>query len=132
MEKERNSFLYKEESYKILGACFEVYKEIGPGFLEAVYQECLEYEFRIQGISFEAQKHLCIRYKDYELKQQYIPDFVCYDSIIIELKAVSAITDQHQAQVINYLKATKHESGFIMNFSGFPKLDYKRIALNNV
>ena len=94
---------YADESYKILGACFEVYKRMGPGFLEGIYQGCLEHEFQLRGISFASQVQLEVKYKDIVLKQTYIPDFICYDTIIIELKAVSKLSDHHKAQVINYL-----------------------------
>ena len=98
--------LFKNECYKIMGACFEVYKEKGCGFVEPVYQECLSLELSMQGIPFAEQVELPIKYKGQTLKQTYKPDFVCFDKIIVEIKAVSQITDEHRAQVHNYLKAT--------------------------
>ena len=103
--------VYREESYAITGACFEVYKEKGVGFVEPVYQECLELEFGLRGIAFESQGRLALSYKGVPLKQGYIPDFVCMGKIIVELKAVSALTDEHRAQVHNYLRATGHRLG---------------------
>src|SRR6185312_1977950 len=98
--------LYKEEVYAVQGAVFEVYREMGCGFLEAVYQECLFKEFQNRGIPFEAQEELRISYKGEILTQTYLPDFVCYGQVILELKATKAIAPEHQAQILNYLKAT--------------------------
>lgn len=105
------------------------YKEKGCGFLEAVYQECLQLEFADQDISFAAQKKLNLTYKGRPLKQTYEPDFVCDDKIIVEIKAVSALTDEHRAQVYNYLRATGHRLGLLVNFGHFPKIESERIAL---
>ena len=121
--------LYKDESYEIIGACFEVYKEKGNGFVEPVYQECLEMEFGLQGVPFSAQERLRLSYKGQELKQRYIPDFMCYEKIIVELKAVTQLTDEHRAQVLNYLKATGYRLGLLVNFGHHPKLEYERIIL---
>ena len=121
--------IYKEESYRIIGACFEVYKEKGCGFLEAVYQECLECEFEIQGMLFVPQKPLALSYKGRPLKQRYTADFICFDKIIVELKAVSALADEHRSQVLNYLNATGFKLGLLVNFGHHPKLEYERIVL---
>jgi GxxExxY protein len=121
-------FIYKDETYRILGACFEVYKEKGCGFLEAVYQECLEIEFEMQGILFVPKKPLALSYKGRPLKQKYEPDFICFDKIIVELKAVSALADEHRAQVINYLNATGFKVGLLVNFGHYPKVKYERLA----
>jgi len=121
--------IYREESYRIMGACFEVYKEKGCGFLEAVFQECLELEFGDQGIPFVAQPRLELSYKGRALKQGYTPDFVCYGKIVVELKAVSALADEHRAQMHNYLKATGHRLGLLLNFGHYPKVEAERIAL---
>ena len=120
--------IYKKESYLIIGACFEVYKEKGCDFLESVYQECLEIEFGLQGIPFKSQITLDIEYKGKILKHRYIPDFVCFDKIILEIKAVSGFTDEHRAQVHNYLKATGYKLGLLVNFGHYPKLEYNRIV----
>jgi GxxExxY protein len=121
--------LYKDESYKIIGACFEVYTEKGNGFVEPVYQECLELEFSLQEIPCSAQATLRLSYKGRELKQRYVPDFMCYEKIIVELKAVTQLTDEHRAQVLNYLKATSYRLGLLVNFGHYPKLEYERIIL---
>ena len=120
--------VFKEESYSIMGACFEVYREKGCGFLEAVYQECLEREFRLQGISFKSQPCLPLSYKGVPLEQTYQPDFICFDQIIVEIKAVSEVTDVHRAQVHNYLKATGYKLGLLINFGNYPKLGRERIV----
>ncbi|MCG2712633.1 MAG: GxxExxY protein [Candidatus Omnitrophica bacterium] len=119
--------LFKNESYKIIGACFEVYNEKGNGFLEAVYQECLGIEFEEQNISFIEKPKLELRYNDRKLKQTYEPDFVCFKEIIVELKSVKALTDEHRAQVHNYLKAADKRLGLLVNFGHYPKLEYERI-----
>lgn len=120
--------IYKEESYAIMGACFSVYKDKGCGFLEAVYQECLEIEFEFQRIPFVNQKTLDLFYRGRKLNSIYKPDFICFDKIIVELKAVQNITEEHKAQVINYLKATGYELGLLVNFGHFPKIQSERIA----
>ena len=121
--------LYKDESYQIMGACFEVYKEKGCGFAEAVYQECLEIEFELQGLSFKAQSELHLTYKRKPLKQKFIPDFILFEKIVVELKAVSELTDGHRAQVHNYLRASGFRLGLLVNFGHFPKVEYERIVL---
>ncbi len=121
--------IYKDESYRIIGACFEVYKEKGCGFLEAVYQECLEIEFEMQEVLFVPQKPLALVYKGRPLKQRYTADFICFDKIIVELKAVSSLADEHRAQVLNYLHATGFKLGLLVNFGHHPKLEYDRIVL---
>ena len=120
--------VFKEESYSIMGACFEVYREKGCGFLEAVYQECLEREFRLQDIPFESQPCLHLSYKGVPLEQTYQPDFICFDKIIVEIKAVSEVTDIHRAQVHNYLKATGYKLGLLINFGNYPQLGRERIV----
>lgn len=111
------SLLYPEESYKINGAIYEVHKNLGPGLLEKVYQEALEREFKLQGIPYEREKGFSIVYKGDELEQKYIADFVCYDKIIVELKAVEELLPIHTAQVINYLCITGYKLGLLVNFN---------------
>lgn len=123
--------LFKEESYRIIGACFEVYREKGNGFLEAVYQECLSIELAEQEIPFVEKPKMELRYKDRKLEQEYAPDFLCYDQIIVEIKAVKQLADEHRAQVINYLKSTGRELGLLVNFGHYPRLEYERF-LNQV
>jgi GxxExxY protein len=120
--------IYKEESYQIQGAIFEVYREMGSGFLEAVYQECLEKEIGLEGIPFVAQKELPLAYKGQKLSQTYKPDFIAYGRIIVELKAVKEIAQEHKAQVINYLKATGFKLGLLVNFGSYPKATIIRLA----
>ena len=122
------NIVFKDESYKVMGACFEVYKEKGPGFLEPVYQECLEIEFGLRAIPFVAQGELELTYKGRPLEQKYKPDFVCFGKIIVEIKALSGLADEHRAQVHNYLKATGHRLGLLVNFSHYPQLEYERIV----
>lgn len=124
-----SELIYPEESYKIMGACFEVYRQKGCGFLEAVYQECLELEFKDQGIPFLAQQKLALTYKGRTLKQTYEPDFLCFGKIILEIKAVASLTGEHRAQVQNYLRAPGHRLGLLVNFGHYPKLEAERIAL---
>ena len=124
-----STIIHPEQSYQIMGACFEVYKEKGCGFFEAVYQECLELEFADQDILFAAQQKLSLTYKGRPLKQTYEPDFVYDGEIILEIKAVSTLTDEHRAQVHNYLRATGHRLGLLVNFGHYPMVESERIAL---
>jgi len=121
--------LFKDESYAIQGAIFEVYREMGCGFLEAVYQECLQRELRERNIPFVTQPVLSLRYKGDNLEQCYQPDLICYDKIILELKAVKEIAPVHEAQLHNYLKASGLRLGLLVNFGHYPKVEIKRIIL---
>jgi len=121
-----SELLFNEETYQIRGACFEVYKEKGCGFLEGVYQECLGIELSSHGIPFVAQPKLELEYKGRKLKTEYRPDLICFDKIIVELKAVSALTDEHRAQIHNYLKATGLRLGLLVNFGHCPKVEIER------
>ena len=121
--------IYKDESYKIVGAAFNVYNKLGHGFLEAVYQEALEIELKRQGIPYEREKELKIIYDGIELKQTYKADFVCYGKIIVELKAVSYLENAHRAQVYNYLHATGFKLGILLNFGNTDELEKERIVL---
>ncbi len=123
------AILYKSESYAIMSACFAVYKDKGCGFLEPVYQECMEIELAHQQIAFVAQPKLRLKYRGRILTQTYEPDLICYDKIIVELKAVSALADEHRAQLLNYLHATQLKLGLLVNFGHYPKLECERIAL---
>jgi GxxExxY protein len=119
---------YEEESYRIRGAVYEVNREIGCGFLEAVYQECLAREFALGEIPFTARRELSLFYKGEALAQTYRPDFVCYGLIVVEIKAVADLTNEHRAQVHNYLHATKLELGLLVNFGHHPKAQVVRIV----
>jgi GxxExxY protein len=124
-----DKILFKEECYKIQGAVFEVYREMGCGFLEAVYQECLVKELKSRSVPFVAQQELKLMYKGEALQQTYKPDLICYGQIIVELKAVKEIAPEHKAQVLNYLKATGMTLGLLVNFGTYPKADITRLAL---
>ncbi|MDA8410688.1 MAG: GxxExxY protein [Treponema sp.] len=121
--------LYREECFKIQGSIFEVYKEMGPGFLESVYQECLVRELMERGIPFQQQCEIRIRYKGDAIQQYFKADLICYDLIIIELKACKSLEPIHRAQLMNYLKATGKRLGLLVNFNAYPKVDIERIIL---
>ena len=120
--------IYRDECFNIVGACFEVYNDKGCGFLESVYQECLEMENEYQRIPFLSQDALRLYYRGRELQQKFIPDFICFDKIIVEIKAVRQLEDEHRAQVINYLNATGYKLGVLVNFGGYPKLEWERLV----
>lgn len=123
--------LFPEESYQIQGAVIDVYREMGCGFLEAVYQECLEKELLARNVPFVAQQELVLTYKGGRLAQTYKPDFICFGHIIVELKAVKGIAPEHKAQLLNYLKATCLELGLLINFGAYPKAEIVRMANTN-
>jgi len=122
------TFLYKDECYRIIGACMAVHRELGHGFLEPVYQEALAIELDYQGIPFVREQELNIKYRGIELSKIYKADFVCYNGIIVELKAISELSNDHIAQLINYLKATNLKVGLMINF-GTSSLQHKRLVL---
>ena len=121
------SLYYKDEAYKIIGACMNVHRELGQGFLEAVYQEALALEFKEQKIPYVKEEKIDIYYKENTLQQFYIADFICYGNIIVELKAVTDLEPTHTAQVLNYLKATDLTLGLLVNF-GTTSLESKRLV----
>ena len=121
--------LLKENTFKIIGACFEVHKNLGCGFLEAVYAEALAIEFNARNIPFEKEKILKISYKDVVLEKSYVADYLCFSNVVLELKALTALTTQHESQLINYLKATGLQVGLLINF-GEQSLKYKRLVLS--
>ena len=120
--------IYKEEFYKIIGICMEVHKILGRGFLEIVYKDAIEYEFRKNSIPYEREKEYKIPYKEIVLKHSYNADFVVFDKIILEVKAVNGIIDDFIKQTLNYLSASKNKLGIIVNF-GEDSLKYKRLVL---
>lgn len=124
-----NKLINEEETYAILGACFEVYKEKGCGFLEAVYQECLSVEFGLRGIPFRALVELPLEYKGVRLNKAYLADFIAFGQVLLEIKAVSTLTDEHRAQLQNYLHATGLKVGLLVNFGHFPKAQHERFVL---
>lgn len=117
-EEERNlaNSIYPDETYAIVGAAMEVHRILGPGFSESIYQEALAIEFERQGIPFEKEKAIIVKYKDIDLHNTFRADFVCYQDIIVELKALESTTLEHRSQVINYLKATGFKLGLLINF----------------
>lgn len=121
--------VYAAESYQLMGACFEVYREKGCGFLEGVFQECLEIELGDRGIPHLAQPSLVLSYKGRPLRQTYTPDFICFGKIVLEIKAVSGLADEHRAQVHNYLRATGHRLGLLVNFGHHPMVEWERIVI---
>ncbi len=123
-----SELIYKNESYKIIGACFEVYKLKGIGFTEPIYQECLQIEFGLQGIPFVSQPELQIEYKGTVLAHTFKPDFICFGNIIVELKALEKLNDIHRSQSLNYLNATTFELKLLVNFGHFPRLEYERLV----
>ncbi|NBC08999.1 MAG: GxxExxY protein [Bacteroidetes bacterium] len=121
----KKELLYRNEVYDIVNCAIEVHRELGPGFLEAVYQEALEIEFGLQNLPFEREKWLSIYFKGHKLSKRYRADFFCFDKIIVEIKAVSSVPKDTTAQILNYLKGTKCRVGVLLNF-GQPKLEFKR------
>ena len=121
--------VHADEVFRIQGAVFEVNRMMGAGFLEAVYQECLAIEFGSRGIPFAATPKLALAYKGAPLRQYYCPDFVCFDGVVVELKALNEIAPEHRAQVLNYLKASGLRVGLLVNFGRAPKARIERLIL---
>jgi GxxExxY protein len=119
---------FQEETYKLIGVCMEVHRNLGKGFLEVVYKDALQYELRKMNIGFEREKKFEIAYKDIILPHYYIADFVAFGKIIIEVKAQENVAENHYKQVINYLAVSKLKLGLIINF-GEESLKFKRVAL---
>lgn len=124
-----SEILYKEESYDVMGACFEVYREKGCGFVEPVYHECLEIEFKLRGTPVVHHPGLDLSYKGVPLTKKFEADFVTHSKILLEVKAAKALDDSHRAQVINYLKATGFKLGLLVNFGRLGGLEWERIVL---
>ncbi len=124
----KKELLFKEECFKIVGACMAVQNELGSAFLEPVYQEALAIEFQKRDISFKREHRLEIFYKEHKLEKRYYADFLCYDQIVVELKVCSGLNDQHMAQALNYLSALNLKLAILVNF-GTPRLQWKRIIL---
>jgi len=120
--------LCKEEVYAIVGAAMEVYNTLGPGFLEAVYQEALEIEMTERGIPFEAQRELRIKYKGRYLQKTYVADFFVYDKVLFEIKALDALSGKDEGQLLNQLAATGKDVGVLANFGSYPDLQWKRMV----
>jgi GxxExxY protein len=120
--------ILKDEVFAVVGTAMEVYNELGSGFLEAVYQEAMEIELLNRHIPFESQKKLQIQYKDKKLNKKYVADLICYNSVLIELKAVEKLSGKEESQIINYLKATGIKVGVLINFGSKNKLEWKRFV----
>lgn len=121
--------IFKDEVYAIVGAAMEVYNELGSGFLENVYQEAMQLELKARGIPFESQKPIQISYKGQSLKQAYCADIVCYEKIIVELKALDKLSGKEEAQILNYLKSIEMKVGLLINFGNSKTLEWKRYVL---
>lgn len=120
--------IYKEESYQIIGSCFEVYNELGCGFDETVYHEALKIELSAKDIPFQTELGIAVKYKGIELAKSFRADLVCYEKVIVELKAVKSLNDFHRQQVINYLKATGYKLGLLVNFGAPEGVVYERVV----
>ncbi len=124
-----DDLLYRDEAYRLIGACLAVHKDKGHGFVEAIYQDALEIELELSGIPFERQRNFSIYYQDRPLKHTYTPDLIGFDKILIELRAAKALNDEHRAQLLNYLKITGLQLGLLVNFGSYPRLEWERIIL---
>ena len=122
--------LFKQEGYDLMAAAFEVYNKMGSGFLEDVYQECLALELSARRIPWIAKPKLSIVYKRQPLNKWYEPDLVAFSEIIVELKAARTLAPEHEAQIINYLKATRKRVGYLINFGAHPKLEWRRFVID--
>lgn len=124
-----SDIVYKEESYQIVGACFEVYNAKGNGFTEPIYHDCLEVEFEYQRIPAIREPKVEIEHRGRVISSHLEPDFVCFGKIIVELKSVKQLIDEHRSQVLNYLNATGFSLALLVNFGSHPNLEYERLAL---
>jgi GxxExxY protein len=120
--------IFKQEAYDIIGAAMEVYRDKGHGFAEPVYQECMEIELAHCRIPFRAQEEVRLTYREQPLKHTYVPDLICHGQIIVELKTVKELADEHRAQLLNYLKATGRPLGLLVNFGHHPGLQWERLV----
>ena len=123
-----DELVFREEVYAIVGAAIEVHRELGAGFLEAVYQEALERELALRGIAFESQRELVIHYKGQPLRKAYICDLLCFSNVLVELKAIDKLTGREEAQLINYLKSSGLSVGLLINFGSHGKLEWRRLV----
>lgn len=125
----KDELLFRDECFRIVGACLAVHRDKGSGFIEAVYQNATEIELSLSGIPFDRQRNFQLTYRGHPLRHSYTPDLLCFDQIILELKAVKCLTDDHRAQVINYLKASQLRLGILVNFGSPGRLKWERIVL---
>ncbi len=122
--------LYKDEAYAIVGAAMEVYYRLGVGFAEPIYQECFAMELAHRRIPFESEFPISMYYRDKVLTKTYRPDFLCFEEIIVELKAMQRLGSNEEAQILNYLKVSRKKLGLLINFGSRPKLEWKRYVLS--
>ncbi len=126
-----DELLFRDEVYRIIGACVSVHKEKGHGFTEPVYQDSLEIELEFLSIPFDRQRNYQLFHRERPLRHTYTPDLLCFDKIIVELKAAKCLTDEHRAQLLNYLKVTRLQLGLLVNFGSHPRLEWERIVLTH-
>ena len=126
-----DDLIFRDEVYRIIGACLAVHKDKGNGFAEPVYQDALEIELECQAIPFDAQHNFPIHYRERQLRHTYTPDLLCFEQIIVELKAARALTDEHRALLMNYLKVARRPLGLLVNFGSHPRLEWERIVLSH-
>jgi GxxExxY protein len=126
-----DELLYRDEAFRLVGACMAVHKDKGNGFVEPVYQDALEIELELSGIPFDPQRNYPITYRGRTLKHTSTPDLLCFEKIIMELKAAKCLTGEHRAQVLNYLKVTGLQLGLLVNFGSYPRLEWDRIVLTH-
>ncbi|MCM3902978.1 MAG: GxxExxY protein [Pyrinomonadaceae bacterium] len=119
----------KEEVYEIIGAAMDVYYQLGRGFLEPIYQEAFEIELGRRGLPFEHQKELTVLYKGQPLEKKYVPDLICFNQIIVELKALDRLTGVEEAQLLNYMRMTRMGVGLLINFGSRVRLEWKRYVI---
>lgn len=124
--------MFKEEGYRLMGAAFEVYNQLGYGMAEEIYQQSLEIELGLRGIPLRSKQELRTFYKGCELTARYIPDLVVFDGIVVELKAVAELISDHEAQLFNYLRIARQTVGYLINFGRRSELQWKRFVLSDL
>ncbi len=124
--------MFKEEGYKFMGAAFEVYNQLGYGMAEEVYQQCLEIELRLRGIPFRSKHELRLIYKEHPIETVYKPDLFVFEGIVVELKAVTELTSDHEAQLFNYMRIARQPVGYLINFGRKGELEWKRFILSDL
>jgi GxxExxY protein len=124
--------MLSSEGYQFMGAAFEVYNQLGYGMAEEVYQQCLEIELKLQAIPFLTKRELRLAYKGRTIEKRYVPDLIVFDAIVVELKAVKELTDEHEAQLFNYMRIAQQPVGYLLNFGSKGKLEWKRYILSDL
>ena len=124
--------MFKEEGYKLMGAAFEVYNQLGYGMAEEVYQQCLEIELTLRGIPFRSKHELQLNYKEHPIETVYKPDLFVYEGIVVELKAVGELISDHEAQLFNYMRIARQQVGYLINFGHKGELQWKRFILSDL